>query len=174
MNDQLATAPTAPEETMTSDDVPSVHKEIVVDAAIGRAFDVFTAGFSRWWPLATHHIGEVDAEIGVMEPFVGGRWYEKRVDGTECTWGQIVAWEPPTRLVLTWELDADFAAGGAAASTIEVAFAEAGEGRTRVTLEHRDLHAFAERAEEMRATFSSDGGWNGLLSLFAAAAAGPD
>jgi uncharacterized protein YndB with AHSA1/START domain len=168
MNDQLTTD-TAPEATMTSTDVPSVRKEIVVDAAIGRAFDVFTAGFSRWWPLATHHIGEVAAEVAVMEPFVGGRWYERRVDGTECTWGHVVAWEAPNRLVLTWELTADFDADGAA-STIEVGFAEVDDTRTRVSLEHRDLHVFAARAEEMRATFSSDGGWNGLLTLFAAAA----
>jgi uncharacterized protein YndB with AHSA1/START domain len=109
----------------------------------------------------------------VMEPRVGGRWFERGTDGSECTWGHVQAWEPPTRLVLSWEIGPDWQPGFTA-STVDVQFTDEGDGRTRVSVEHRDLHVFGDRAPEMREAFTSDGGWNGLLAAFAAEVSSTD
>ena len=81
----------------------SVNKEIVVQAP-ERAFRVFTENFDRWWPRS-HHIGKADMKAAIMEPRTNGRWYERGVDGSECEWGYVIAWEPPHRVVLAWQLN---------------------------------------------------------------------
>ena len=153
--------------------VAPVQKQIVVAASAARAFDVFTAGMASWWPLSTHHIGAADAETVVIEPRVGGRLYERGVDGSECTWGHVRAWEPGARFVFTWEISADWVADPTIASEVEVRFVEEAPSRTRVEVEHRGLEHFGDRGPEMREVFSSDGGWTGLLPLFAAVAQEP-
>jgi uncharacterized protein YndB with AHSA1/START domain len=145
-----------------------VSRTLLVKASPSRAFEVFTQKMSLWWPLKSHHIGKSDATDAVMEPFVGGRWYERGADGSECDWGHVRAWEPPGRVVLSWEIDADWKANPNVASEVEVRFVEVPEG-TRVELEHRKLEAFGERAAEMRGVFGGDGGWNTLLAAFGAA-----
>jgi hypothetical protein len=150
--------------------VAPVRKQIVVDVPAQRAFDVFTEGMATWWPLATHHIGAVDAETVVVEPRVGGRCYERGVDGSECTWGHVREWDPPNAFVFTWEISADFAADPTMASEVAVRFVAESPTRTRVEVEHRGLEHFGERAQEMHDTFASDGGWTGLLDLYATAA----
>jgi DNA-binding MarR family transcriptional regulator len=75
-----------------------IRKTILVSASAERAFQVFTEEVSTWWPLSTSHIGRVDAKSAVIEPFVGGRWFERGVDGSECDWGRVRAWDPPRRL----------------------------------------------------------------------------
>ena len=85
-----------------------VMKSITVAASPERAFHVFTQEFGSWWPLATHHLQKVDAATAIMEPFVGGRWFERGVDGSECNWGRVLAWEPPGRVLLAWEINADW------------------------------------------------------------------
>jgi uncharacterized protein YndB with AHSA1/START domain len=149
--------------------IAPVRKEIVVAVHRERAFTVFTDGLATWWPLSTHHIGAVDAEAAVIEPQIGGRVFERGVDGTECTWGHVRVWEPPSRFVFTWEINSDWQADPTVASEVEVRFVEESPTRTRVELEHRNLEAFGVRGEEMRGIFDSDGGWNGLLAAFAAA-----
>src|SRR5260221_9873490 len=84
-----------------------VRKSIVVRASQARAFEVFTARFSAWWP-ASHHIGAAPYKTSVLEPQVGGRWYEIGEDGAECEWGEVLAWEPPARLILAWRIGADW------------------------------------------------------------------
>ena len=118
--------------------------------------------------MATHHIGAAEAARVVMEPRVGGAWYEEGVDGSRCPWGKVVAWDPPGRLVLTWEITADWKADAAIQTEVEVRFT-AVDGGTRVDLEHRKLEAYGEMAETMRGIFDSEGGWTGLLGMFAAA-----
>src|SRR5262249_49980704 len=85
----------------------SVNKEIVVEAPPERAFRVFTENFDNWWPRG-HHIGKADMKAAIMEGRTNGRWYELGVDGTECDWGYVIAWEPPHRVVLAWQLDAQW------------------------------------------------------------------
>jgi len=72
-----------------------------------RAFEVFTANMHRWWPPA-HSILKAPRASITVEPQVGGRWYERATDESECTWGRVVSWDPPSRVVLTWQLTADF------------------------------------------------------------------
>src|SRR4029450_4631445 len=85
-----------------------ILKTIVVTVSPERAFQVFTEEMSTWWPLASKHIGKVDGKTVVMEPFVGGRWFEQGVDGSECDWGRVRIWDPPRRLVLSWEISSDW------------------------------------------------------------------
>jgi uncharacterized protein YndB with AHSA1/START domain len=152
-------------------DLNVVRKTITVEAPQETAFRVFTTGMSTWWPLETHHIGAVAAKEAVVEPRVGGRCFERGVDGSECTWGHVRVWEPPSRYVFTWEISADFKIDPNVASEVEVRFIAEGPNRTRVELEHRNLGVFGERREEMYKTFDAPGGWTGLLELFAKAAA---
>jgi uncharacterized protein YndB with AHSA1/START domain len=149
----------------------AVRRSIEVAVPPERAFAVFTDGIGSWWPLDRYTIGSGPAETAVVEPREGGRWYERAADGTECDWGRVLAWEPPHRLVLSWEISADWQPSPGLASEVEVRFTgESGGARTRVELEHRGLEAFGDRAEEMHATFSSPHGWGTLLGAFAAGA----
>jgi uncharacterized protein YndB with AHSA1/START domain len=143
-----------------------VRKSITVKATPARAFAVFTAEMSTWWPLVTHHIGKADAARAVMEPFAGGRWFEVGVDGSECMWGHVRTWDPPHRLVLSWEISADWQPDASLQSEVEVRFTADGSG-TRVDVEHRALSAFGARAREMQGVFDGDGGWSTLLAAFA-------
>jgi uncharacterized protein YndB with AHSA1/START domain len=142
-----------------------VRKSIFVNASQERAFGVFTAGIGRWWPK-THKIGPTDLNRPIIEPKAGGRWYELDIDGSECEIGKVAAWEPPSRLLLIWQLTPDFSYDPGLITEVEVLFiAEA--GGTRVDLEHRGLERVGERADAMRETVSGPGGWPALLQLFA-------
>jgi uncharacterized protein YndB with AHSA1/START domain len=144
----------------------SIHRQVTVKAAQARAFEVFTRDFSRWWP-STHKIGASPLKSAVLEPRLGGRWYEIGEDGTECDWGEVLAWEPPERLLLAWRIGGDFQFDAKLQTEVEVRFIAEAAGVTRVELEHRHLERMSEQA---RAGVSSEGGWNGLLKIYAAAA----
>jgi uncharacterized protein YndB with AHSA1/START domain len=146
-----------------------VRKTIRVATRPERAFRVFTEHMGTWWPLVSHHIGKAAAQTCVVEPFAGGRWYERGVDGSECEWGRVLAYEPPRRLVLAWQISADWQPDANLNTEVEVLFIADGDG-TRVELEHRLLTNFGARAAEMAAVFDSPGGWNGLLEAFKTAA----
>ncbi|MFF4958808.1 SRPBCC family protein [Streptomyces sp. NPDC001222] len=148
----------------------SVRRSVTVQAPIEKAFAVFTQGFDGWWPR-NHKIGENDLKQAVLEGKEGGRWYEIDADGSECDWGRVLAWEPPTRLVLAWQIDATWKFDPELVTEVEIRFVSEGPGRTRVELEHRDLDRFGEAQEQARAAFDSPGGWAGLLEAFAEAAA---
>lgn len=150
-----------------------VKKVIEVAAPREIAFQVFTEQMSSWWPLESHHIGKAKAVASVLEPKVGGRWYERGEDGSECSWGQVLAWDPPSRLVLAWQISADWQFEAALSTEVEVQFIAESPDRTRVILEHRRLTAYGPRAEEMRGIFDSEGGWSGMLQAFARRASRP-
>jgi uncharacterized protein YndB with AHSA1/START domain len=149
-------------------DVP-ITKSVLVAASAERAFQVFTEEMSTWWPLRSHHIGKVDAERVVIEPFVGGRWFERGVDGSECDWGRVRAWDPPRCLMLSWEISSDWRHDPSIQTEVEVRFSAEGAS-TRVDLEHRLLQHYGEAAAKMRGIFDSEQGWMGLLEAFAARA----
>jgi uncharacterized protein YndB with AHSA1/START domain len=157
---------------------PSVRKSVTVEADPERAFEVFTARHGTWWP-STYHIGTSDYDTAVIEPFAGGRWYERGVDGAEADWGKVLVWEPPRRLVLAWQITPDFQFDRELVTEIEVRFEPIGPNQTRVDLEHRHFDRFGARAAEMRAIFDSGGvpgapqGWAGILREFAAVAMSP-
>ena len=148
-----------------------VVKSTVVRATAAHAFAVFTEKFGSWWPLDSHHIGEAAASTAVIEPRAGGRWFERGVDGSECDWGRVLAWEPPARLLLRWQLDSEFAYDAKLHTEVEVRFIAEAADRTRVEIEHRLLDRYGDQAERMRRAFDSERGWSGMLGCFAAAAA---
>lgn len=147
-----------------------IQKTIVVATSPERAFQAFTEEMSTWWPLATHHIGKAEATTVVIEPLIGGRWFERGVDGSECDWGRVRTWDPPRRLVLTWEISSDWRHDPSIQTELEVRFSAEGAS-TRVDLEHRLLHYYGDQATQMRGIFESEKGWAGLLQAFANQAA---
>jgi uncharacterized protein YndB with AHSA1/START domain len=146
-----------------------VRKSITVKADAPRAFEVFTAGIGRWWPRS-HRIGSSAQKDVVMEPQAGGRWYEISEDGSHCNWGKALAWEPPTRLVLAWQISADWKYDPDLITEVEVRFTPLGGGSTRVDLEHRNLERFGDKIEGIRAQIDSPNGWTAILKLYAEAA----
>jgi uncharacterized protein YndB with AHSA1/START domain len=152
------------------DEANRVRKVVEVHAPPAVAWRVFTEKMGRWWPLATHKIGKAPAVDTVIEPRVGGRWYERGEDGSTCDWGRVLSWEPHTRLVLSWEISGNWQHDPSLMTEVEVRFIAEGEDRTRVELEHRHLDRYGARRDEMRGIFDSEGGWTGLLASFARAA----
>ncbi|MBX7081961.1 MAG: SRPBCC family protein [Nannocystaceae bacterium] len=145
----------------------SVRKVIEVAAPREIAWRVFTERMGTWWPLATHHIGKVDAVDAVLEPRAGGRWYERGKDGSTCDWGRVLLWQPTERLVLYWAIGANWQHDPALQTEVEVRFVAIGPESTRVELEHRRLDLYRDLAEQMRATLGGEGGWGALLQGFA-------
>jgi len=148
----------------------AVRKTVTVAAPVAIAFEVFTAQIEAWWPMASHHIGDAPLARVALEERVGGRWYERGVDGVECVWGSVLLWEPPRRVVLLWQLSAQFRFDPRIETEVDVRFTAIDDHTTQVELEHRGLEAYAEQAEQMRAILGSDDGWAGLLRRFAASA----
>jgi uncharacterized protein YndB with AHSA1/START domain len=160
------------ERTRSSDfDPNSVRKVISVEAPLQIAWQVFTEQMGAWWPLAVYKIGKAKAVDAVVEPRVGGRWYERGDDGTTCDWGRVLAWQPHSRLVLSWDINADWQYDPALQTEIEVRFIAEADARTRVELEHRRLDRYGDRRDEMRTIFDKTGDWGRLLAAFAQAAA---
>jgi uncharacterized protein YndB with AHSA1/START domain len=151
-------------------DPNSVTKTMLVNAPPEIAWRVFTEKMGTWWPLAHYKIGKATAVDAVVEPRVGGKWYERGEDGTTCQWGSVLTWEPITRLVLSWDITADFQYDPALKTEIEVRFKPEGKG-TRVDLEHRCLDRYGARRDEMRRIFDKDGDWGRILGMFANVAA---
>jgi len=131
---------------------------------------VFTAGLGRWWPHS-HSIGKVPMKEAVIEPRVGGRWFQRNQDGSECDVGKVLAWEPPARLLLGWQISPQFKYDPSITSEVEIRFLADGTNSTLVELEHRNLERYGEQAETLRAAVDAPNGWSGLLNLYAAAAA---
>ncbi|HKD26451.1 MAG TPA: SRPBCC family protein [Xanthobacteraceae bacterium] len=152
-------------------DPNSVRKMINVQAPPAVAWRVFTEQMATWWPLAVYKIGKAAAVDAIIEPRVGGRWYERGDDGSTCDWGSVLSWEPPSRLVLSWDINADWQFDPDLKTEIEVRFIAVGQDATRVELEHRRLDRYGARRDEMRRIFDTEGDWGRLLAAFAARAA---
>jgi len=150
--------------------VAAARTEVVVEAPLEAAWQVFVDG--SWWPK-DKQIGSEPIERSVIEPREGGRWFERGVDGAECDWGQVLAWEPPHRLVLSWHIGTtwQYDPDPAKASEVEIRFVAESGSRTRVELEHRHLDRHGDGWEAMREAVGSPNGWGGILGDFAAAAA---
>jgi uncharacterized protein YndB with AHSA1/START domain len=149
----------------------SVRESIAVDAPIERAFSVFTDGIARWWP-PEHHILQAELAEMVFEPHVGGYVYDRGVDGTVCRWARVLAYEPPNRVVFSWDIDMQWQieTDPAKTSEVEVRFVPDGPERTRVELEHRHLDRHGDGWEGMRSAVGSPEGWRVGMQRFADAA----
>ena len=150
-----------------------VRKSITVEASQERAFEVFTRGVDTWWPKdGSHHLGDVELEAAVIEPRAGGRYYQRTIDGAESEWGQVLEWEPPSRIVLAWQLDHEwtYQEDMGLATEVEVRFVPVGPGSTRVELEHRGFERHGEHADAIRVPVDGPGGWGALLEAYSEAA----
>lgn len=147
-----------------------VRKSIVVKAAPARAFDVFVNRISHWWP-ADKSISRSPQVDVVLEPRVGGRWFERGADGSTCEWGKVLAFEPPRRLLLAWQIGGEWRYDASFVTEVEIIFTPLDGGETRIDLEHRNLERYGDRAEALRAGFDSEMGWTSILDRFAEAAA---
>jgi uncharacterized protein YndB with AHSA1/START domain len=149
--------------------VPPVRKQLVVNASQARCFTVFTDGIDRWWPRE-HHIGKSPLKREVIEPRPGGRWYGLSVDGSECDCGKVLVWQPPERLVLAWQINAEWQFDPEFLTEVEVTFTALSPKQTRVDFEHRHLERYGIKALDLRKEIDSPGGWHKILEQFAAEA----
>lgn len=151
----------------------SVHKQIVVEAPVERAFSVFVEQFGRIKP-PEHNILPVALADTVLEPRVGGHVYDRGVDGSELHWARVLAYEPPHRLLISWDFTPQFQieTDPARTSEVEIRFVAEAPERTRVELEHRHLERHGEGWEGMRAAVDSTDGWQDYLERLAALLSG--
>ena len=144
--------------------ITPVRYSVEVKASPARAFALFTGSISRWWPRGKTIGSRPHAEI-VFEPFAGGRWFERDAAGAEAQWGKVLAYEPPARLLLGWQLGPAFTYDPDILTEVELRFEALPGGGTRVSLEHRDLERFGIDAE--RIATAVNGGWRARLDDFA-------
>jgi uncharacterized protein YndB with AHSA1/START domain len=157
----------------TPAEATAVRHEVVVEAPIERAFAVFTDDFGAFKPRA-HNMLAVDIAETNLEPRVGGHLYDRGVDGSECRWARILAYEPPNRVVFSWDISPQWQVETDLKKTseVEVRFIAETPDRTRVVLEHRDLDRHLEGWEAVRAGVDSEGGWPLYLRRYAEVVAG--
>ena len=147
----------------------AVRTSIVVDAPADRAFSVFTDDIASWWN-PDHHIIEAPLAGMVFEPRVGGHVYDRGTDGSECRWARVLAYEPPERVVFSWDISAAWKLETDLEKTseVEVRFIAESPARPRVELEHRHLERHGDGWERVRDGVGSPGGWGEGLRRFAA------
>jgi uncharacterized protein YndB with AHSA1/START domain len=153
---------------MTTQADATVRSSIVVRAPIERAFRVFTEDFGAFKP-PEHNLLSVDIAETVFEPRVGGYLYDRGVDGSECRWARVLAYEPPRRLVISWDINRywQIETDLEKTSEVEVQFIADAPERTRVELEHRNLERHGDGWEGVREGVGGDAGWPLYLQRFA-------
>ncbi len=134
----------------------SVQLQVAVDAPVERAFSVFTQDFDRIKPREHNMLG-VDIAETVFEPRVGGRIYDRGVDGSECSWARVLVYDPPNRVVFSWDISPQWQIETDLEKTseVEVRFISESPQRTRVELEHRQLDRHGDGWESARAGVES-------------------
>ena len=142
---------------------PVLHS-VEVKASPARAFELFTSHMGKWWPKGKTLAPGAHADI-VIEPRPGGRGYERDADGNEMPWGRVLAWEPPGRVLLGWQLNAQWRYDADFLTEVELSFAALAGGGTRVTLEHRNLERYGTAAESHAGQLR--GGWPTFVGHFA-------
>ena len=137
-----------------------IRKTLRVRAAQDRAFRLFLAGMGGWWPRSHSLLGSPQKDV-VIEPRVGGRWYEVGEDGSEYEWGRVLAWDEPDRALLAWQLNGEWRFDPDFETEVEIRFRPDGDG-TIVEFEHRKLEAFERTARDGHVT-GMDEGWGAIL-----------
>lgn len=154
MNETIAIAP--------------VRKSIRVNASQAHAFEVFTSGLGRWWPSKAS-IGKAPRKTSILETRLGGRWYDVSEDGSEANVGKVLVWDPPRRLVVSWDINRHWKPDTTVGSEVEIRFTADGPTATIVEVEHRKFEQLgAEGGASMRRDV--DGGWPDILEHFRKAA----
>ena len=150
-----------------------VRKSVRVQIPVERAFSMFVEKMETWWP-ATHQIGGAPFVRIVVEPRVGGRWYERDASGVERDWGTVLVWEPPQRVTLSWHLGPDYRIDEdlTHSSEVEIRFKPDGPCAALVELEHSKIERHGEGYERLRAEMDQPGAWAQVLADFARGADG--
>jgi len=153
----------------TQAEATSVRTTIVVEAPLERAFSVFTEGIGTWFP-SEYNLLDVEIAERVFEPRAGGQIYDRGADGSECHWARVLVYEPPNRVVFSWDIGPHWQieTDPDRTSEVEVRFTSEAPDRTRVELEHRNLDRHGEGWEQTREAVGGEGGWPGCLAAFAA------
>ena len=154
---------------MTQAPAEVVRRQIVVDVPPEQAFDVFTTRFGDFKPRE-HNMLAVPITETVFEPRVGGHIYDRGTDGSECRWARVLVYEPPTRVVFSWDIGPTWQVETETdrTSEVEVRFVAEGAGRTRVELEHRNLDRHGPVWEAVAGGVGHDQGWPLYLDRYAA------
>jgi uncharacterized protein YndB with AHSA1/START domain len=147
----------------------TVRRQILVNAPIAEAFKVFTERFGDFKPRE-HNLLQAPIAETVFEPRVGGNIYDRAVDGTQCRWARILAFEPPDRVVFSWDISPrwQLETNPDLTSEVEVRFFSETPGRTRVELEHRNLDRHGPGWESVRDGVGNEAGWPLYLQRYAA------
>jgi len=143
--------------------IAPIVKSVRVKAPPERAFELFTGSMHKWWGKG---VGERPFVAIVIEPRVGGRWYERDDQGNETQWGAVTLWSPPGRVLLAWQLNTRWKFDPDFSTELEIRFEAAPGGGTVVTLEHRQLERYGDEAQ--RHSDALRGGWPGKMESFAA------
>jgi uncharacterized protein YndB with AHSA1/START domain len=143
--------------------IAPIVRSVIVKVEPPRAFELFTSRIQEWWPK-NKTIGREPPVAVVLEPRVEGRWFERDAHGQETQWGKVLCWEPPHRLLLAWQIGADWAYHTDLLTEVELSFKAHAPGGTVVTLEHRYLERLGSDAARVREML--DGGWPTLLGEF--------
>jgi len=153
--------------TMQATDT-SVRTSITVEAPIERAFKLFTEGMGTWWP-PEHHILQGELAEMVFEPYEGGHIVDRSVDGSECRWSRVLAYEPPNRVVFSWDISLGWQVetDPEKTSEVEVRFTAEGPNQTSLELEHRNLDRHGEGWQGVRDGVAGDQGWPLYLQRYA-------
>lgn len=148
--------------------IAAVRQSVVVDAPIERAFKVFTEQFGNFKPRE-HNLLAVPIIETVFEPVVGGHIYDRGADGSECRWARVLAYEPPTRLLMSWDISPrwQIESDPDKTSEWEVRFIAETTSRTRVEIEHRKLDRHGQGWESERDGVAGDQGWPLYLQRYA-------
>jgi uncharacterized protein YndB with AHSA1/START domain len=141
--------------------IEAVRKTVTVDCVVEEAFRVFTADATSWWPVDSHSIHGQDVREVVFEPHEGGEVYEIAGNGERGHWATVLAWDPPSRLVLAWNI----LERSPVPTEVEISFLPEGE-RTRVELEHRGWEAFTPTPGKADRD-DYDTGWEHVLGVYA-------
>jgi uncharacterized protein YndB with AHSA1/START domain len=144
--------------------IAPIRKTVTVAAPPQRVFELFTGHMGAWWPKGMTIGASPAAEI-LIEPRAGGRWFERSEDKVETSWGRVMAWEPPRRVLLAWQITSAWVYDPKFETELELTFAAEGAG-TLVSLEHRNLERFGDDAARMAESLG--GGWPGIIEGFAA------
>lgn len=151
--------------------IAPIRRTVHTNVPPPQAFEIFTGQIGRWWPRG-HGVGAQPLVEVVLEPGIGGRWFERDAAGHETQWGHVLHWAPPGRLVLAWQLNREKRFDPDLITEVELTFTAARGGGTDVTLEHRNLERFGQDGDRWLATIG--GGWTQKLNEFVAFTDLPD
>lgn len=153
---------------MSSTENTVIRRQVTVNTSIDKAFSVFTDRFGDFKPKEHNLMGSPIAETR-FDAHVGGHIYDVAEDGSECRWARVLAYEPPVRVVFSWDISPywQLEADEAKTSEVEVNFFSEAPDRTRVELEHRHLDRHGDGWEGVRDGIANEGGWPTYLTLYA-------